>query len=120
MKLNNEEKRHTLNEYLRHISHFADREYQKRVWIRGEGPECQAFDDAVCDFFDIGDPILDESKEFGITESQYVLLMKLRDEFKKFSDAYDLPEEFIDTPEWQRIMKFAKEVLEHFNYHKNR
>jgi len=26
------------------------------------------------------------------------------------------PEEFIDTPEWEGIMKMAKEVLDAFNY----
>jgi hypothetical protein len=58
VKLSKEEKKHTLNEYIRIISHIQDRDYQKRVWIRGEGPECQAFDDAVCDFFDIGEALL--------------------------------------------------------------
>ena len=118
MKLNNEEKKYTFSEYLRHISHIPDKEYQRRVWIRGEGPECQAFDDAVCDFFDIGDPILDDYKEFEITESQYDLLIKFHEEFRKFSRTHNLPEEFIDTPEWERIMNSAKEVLKAFNYKK--
>ena len=119
MKLNNKEKKHTFNEYLRHISHITDKDYQKRIWIRGEGPECQAFDDAVCDFFDIGDPILDDYKEFGITNSQYELWVRLRNEFKEFSRRHDFPQEFIDTPEWAKIMKLAKEVLELFNYQKD-
>ena len=116
MSLSEEEKQYTLNEYLRHISHLQDREYQKRIWIRNEGPECQAFDDAVCDYFDIGDPILENYNDFGITESQYRVLNKLRDEFKIFADENDFPEEFIDTPEWGKIMNLAKEVLKAFNY----
>jgi hypothetical protein len=120
VKLSNEEKKYTLNEYLRHVSHVQDKDYQARIWIRGEGPECQAFDDAVCDFFDIGDPILNEYKEFGITEGQYKLLKKLRDEFKIFADKNDFPEEFIDTPDWAKIINLAKDVLEAFNYQKKR
>jgi hypothetical protein len=119
MKLNEEEKKYTFNEYIRHISHIQDRDYQTRIWIRGEGPECQAFDDAVCDFFDIGDPILKEYKGFGITEDQYKLLKRLRDEFRIFADKNDFPELFIDTPEWAKIIELAKDVLRAFNYHKN-
>ena len=113
-----EDKKYTLSEFLRHLSHMQDKEYQRRTWIRNEGPECQAFDDAVCDFFDIGDPVLDDYKNFGITEIQYNLLKKFRKEFKAFSDENDWPEEFIDTPEWERIMSLAKGVLKAFDYQK--
>ncbi|MBS0622464.1 MAG: hypothetical protein JSR80_05865 [Verrucomicrobia bacterium] len=117
MNLNDQEKEYLLNEYLRNISHILDKEYQKRVWIRQEGPECQAFDDAVCDFFDIGDPILDEYKDFGITDSQHRLLIKFRNQFREFCREHDFPEEFMDGPEWAQIMDHAKEVLRAFNYH---
>lgn len=98
---------------------MQDEEYQRRVWVKGAGPESQAFDDAVCDFFDIGDPILNEYSEFGITSNQYILLKRFRDQFQTFSDENDLPEEFIDTPQWKSIMSMAKEVLAAFNYRKN-
>ncbi len=116
--LTKENRKYILNEYLRNIHHIYEKEFQRRIWIRGEGPECQSFDDAVCDFFDIGDPILYEYKEFGISEIQFSLLKKFRDEFQKFSDDNDLPQLFIDTPEWTRITLMAKEVLESFNYRK--
>jgi hypothetical protein len=120
MTLIDENKKYTLNEFLRHLSHMQDKDYQTRIWIKNEGPECQAFDDAVCDFFDIGDPILDDYKSFGITEAQYKLLKKFRKEFKAFSDENDFPEEFIDTPEWERIVHLAKDVLKAFDYKKNK
>ena len=116
--LNNEDKKYTLSEFLRLLLHIQDKEYQRRIWIRNEGPECQAFDDAVCDFFDIGDPILDNHNSFGITETQHKLLTKFREEFKVFSDNNDFPENFIDTPEWERIMDLAKVVLKAFHYQK--
>jgi len=39
LKLTEEDKKYILYEHLRNISHIASKEYQKRVWIRGEGPE---------------------------------------------------------------------------------
>ena len=107
-----------LGNFLQTVKWISDKEYQKRVWIRCEGPECQAFDDAVCDFFDIGDPILENYKDFGITENQYKLLKKIRDHFKLFSDENNFPEIFIDTPEWAKIMEMAKDVLKAFNHQK--
>jgi hypothetical protein len=115
MILSNEEKKYTLNEYLRNISHLQDREYQEKIWIRGEGPECQAFDDAVCDFFDIGDPILESYKDFGITKAQYELLNNLRNAFNVFTKTNDFPQEFIDTPEWEKIATMAKDILKAFD-----
>jgi hypothetical protein len=99
---------------------MTDKEYQTRVWIHAKGPECQAFGDAVCDFFDIGDPILDQYKDFGLTDKQYQLLKKFRDAFRIFSDDNDFPELFIHTPEWTKITEMAKEVLKAFNYQKKR
>ncbi|MBI2742622.1 MAG: hypothetical protein HYX48_01745 [Chlamydiales bacterium] len=118
MNLSNDEKKYILDEYLRHISHFLDGDYQKRVWILREGPECQAFDDAVCDFFDIGEPILEDYKNFGITEMQHALLLKLHDEFRKFSETHDMPENFLSTQEWNKIKGLARDVLIAFNYRK--
>lgn len=116
--LTNEDKKYILNEHLRNISHISDREYQTRVWIRGEGPEVNDFDETVCHFFDDGDPILKDYKEYKITEDQYRLLLQFRERFKAFADENDLPEEFIDSPEWKRIMDLAKDVLSAFNYHR--
>ena len=114
--LTNEDRKYILNQLLINISGISDIEYQKRVWIRGEGPECDDFTETVCHFFDGGDPILKNYKDYGITDRQYHLLVKFRDEFRAFSDENDWPPEFIDTPEWARIMAMAKEVLKAFNY----
>lgn len=34
------------------IGRFADIEYQRRFWVRGEGPECDSFVEAMCHLFD--------------------------------------------------------------------
>ncbi|VHO02395.1 hypothetical protein [Candidatus Rhabdochlamydia sp. T3358] len=107
---------------LETIEGISDKEYQKRVWIRGVGPECDDFDETVCNFFGDGNPLIENYKDFGITESQYHLLVKFRDEFNDFCRGpaleYYLPQLFIDTPEWGKIMEMAKEVLKAFNFHK--
>lgn len=118
MNLSEEQKKCWLHEYLKIIFDISDIGYQRRIWVRNEGPECQDFDGAVNDFFDVGDPILEQYQAFGITENQYQILKRLRDEFKKFSKYNDLPQLFIDTPEWIKITLMAKKVLEEFNYHK--
>lgn len=97
--------------FVRIMKYISDKEYQKRVWIRGEGPEVDDFDETVCHFSQEGDGIIDKYKDFGLTENQCQALKKFRGQFKAFYDEHDLPEEFINTPEWERIMEMAKEVL---------
>ncbi len=67
--LTNEDRKYILNQFLRNIFHISEKEYQKRVWIRGEGPECDDFDETVCHFFDDGSPIIDNYQAYGITDS---------------------------------------------------
>lgn len=113
--LTKEKKEHTFKEYLRLISHISDKEHQRRIWVRREGPECQAFDDAVCDFFDIGDLIINSYNEFEITKRQLDVLLKFREEFRKFTETHDSPQEFIDSADWTKITEMAKKVLKVFH-----
>ena len=101
---------------LETIECVASREYQERVWMRGEGPEVADYDEVVCLFFGDVDGILNNREEFPMTEAQYKLLKYFRDEFCFFVDENDEPQDFIDTPEWARIMQLAQGVLKAFNY----
>jgi hypothetical protein len=107
---------------LETIEGISDKEYQKRVWILGKGPEVDDFDETVCNFFGDGDPLIENYKDFGITENQYQLLKKFRDKFNDFCRGpaliYYLPQLFINTPEWEEITEMAKEVLKAFKFHK--
>ena len=118
MQLTNEQKQQILDSFLDNIKGISNRDYQERVWIRGEGPECDDFDETVCDFFGDGNPIIENYKDFEITDHQCNLLVKFYKVFEEFSDNNYWPPEFIDSPEWQRIREMAKEVLEAFNYSK--
>lgn len=116
MQLSEDDKKYILKEYLRNIFHISDKEYQKRVWIEGKGPEVDDFTETTCHFFDDGDPILQNYKDYNISDFQYKSLVQLRNNFEKFSDEHDYPEEFIDSPEWDEIVTMAKDVLEAFKY----
>lgn len=109
------EKKQIIESFIRMVNHISDKEYQRKAWIRGEEAD---FDEAVCLFFGDGDPILENYKEYGITDAQYRSLKKLRDEFRVFSDENYSPDEFIDTLEWDRIVSLAAEVLKEFNFRK--
>lgn len=118
MKLSDADKKYILNEFLRNISHIADEAYQKRVWILGKGPECDDFDESMCHFFDDGGPILSDYKNFSITDVQYYLLIKLRDQLDSFSQYDYPPQKFIESLEWKKIMVMATEILHAFDYRK--
>jgi len=110
-----------LEGFIEVFTRISNEEYQKRIWVRGKGPECDDFTEIVCQFFDIGEPVLDNYKNFNISDSQYDLLIKFRDEFETFRVGPGrnyLPEQFLESPEWKKIIELAKEVLEAFHYQK--
>ena len=54
---------------LETIEGISDKNYQNRVWIKGIGPEVDDFEETVNYFFDIGNPLLENYQEFGLTKS---------------------------------------------------
>jgi hypothetical protein len=122
MQLSDKDKKQILEGFVDVFTRISNKEYQKRIWVKGEGPEVDDFDDTVCDFFGECDPILENYKDFGVTDKQYQLLIKFRDEFDAFRRGpalkYYSPQEFIDNPEWTKISEMAKEILKAFNYKK--
>lgn len=120
MKISDENKKQILEGFIDVFTRISSKDYQKRVWIRGEGPEVDDFDDTVCDFFVECDSILENYKAFGITENQNELLKNFRDQFRIFSDENNHPQEFIGSSEWGEITEMAKKILKEFNYKKIR
>jgi hypothetical protein len=112
-----ESRNNIINAYLQLICIISDKEYQRRVWIHGE-PSGSDFDEIVNLLISIGDPILENYQEFGITDIQYQILSQLRNKFGAFWEENDWPPFFIDTPEWNEIVEMAKEVLKAFDYRK--
>lgn len=116
--LTEDDKKNILNHHLDNIWGISNKDYQRRIWIHGEGPECGDFDETCNRFFPTIYDILENYKDFKIKENQYLILKKFTEEFAKFSDDNYHPERFIDSPEWTQIMERAKEVLTTFNYQK--
>src|SRR5690348_14508669 len=100
-------KKQILEEFLKILLILSDKNYQKRIWIEGRGPEVHSFDEAVCDFFDLGEYIFADHQSYNLTNEQFNLLTEFRKQFEAFADENDFPEEFIDTPEWATIMDSA-------------
>ena len=120
LDLSDENKRYIVKEFLKNLEHISDKEYQMRVWIRAEGPECDDFDETVNHFFPDCESLIENNKDFWITDIQKAILFDFYNQFETFKDGRRpyLPEEFIDTPEWTNITEMAKEVLKAFNYQK--
>jgi len=112
MKIN---KKQIIETFISIVRHIADKEYQRKAWIRGEPPGTD-FDETVNLFADIGDPILKNYQDYEITDNQYQILKKFRDKFEAFWEENGLPAAFIDTPEWNEITDMAKKVLQAFDY----
>ncbi len=112
--LTNEDRKQIIEAFMNNVKYISDKEYQRRAWIKGEGPKATSFDETVCNFFQDGDGIIDKYQEFELTESQYEILKDFRDQFDAFSSNNYWPPEFIDTPEWDRIVEMAKNVLKAF------
>lgn len=121
MNISEETKKNLLANLLREIWHVSDKEYQKRIWIEGKGPQCDDYDETSIGILDDGEVIIKNHSHFKMTEDQYKILSKFWHEYESFSngsgfDRY-LPEFFIDTPEWTRITELAQEVIKAFDYH---
>ena len=117
MNVSDDIKKTVLSNILDEIGCISDKEYQRRTWIKGEGPD---FDEACCRLFDDNqfDYVLDKYQDYKITDRQYQVSKIFRDGFRTFSDENHWPPEFIDTPEWGKIMMMAKDVLKAFDYKK--
>lgn len=117
--LTDENRQHILNGILDIVSTISDKEYQEKAWIMGVELEGgYSYDEAVCQFFDETESILNEYKDYRITKDQYYILRNFLDKFAGFSSKNHWPPEFIDTPKWDEITKMAKDVLKAFNYKK--
>jgi hypothetical protein len=113
MKINRQQIKEAL---FRVIDHIADKEYQRRIWIMGLGPEVDDFDETVCNFVDPADDVIKNFKEYNLTKNQAQVLERFHEIFVAFANKNDFPFEFIDTPEWQHVIDEAKKVLEAFHY----
>jgi hypothetical protein len=115
--LTQDSRKDILNSFLGTIQSISDIEYQRRAWICGDPPGTD-FDETVNSYSLDAEGILEHYKDFEITEVEFQILKKFDEQFRDFYSKNNWPHEFIDTPEWARIMELAKSVLKAFNYPK--
>ncbi len=118
--MDEETKKNVLDSILRGIWHVSNKEYQRRIWIEGKGPQCDDYDETSMWILDDGKVVIKEHKQFEMTDQQYQALKKFWKEYKIFANGIGfelyVPERFIDTPEWTKVTELAQEVVKAFNY----
>lgn len=95
------------------VETLADVDYQKRVWVKGEGPECDSFDETINDFFYYYESIVKRKEIREIKENEIQLIKKLKNEIDTFDT--DIPwdgtdEGVLSNPGWPRVVNAAEEL----------
>ena len=97
------------------IKDLQDEDYQKRIWVLGEGPECDSFGEAINSFFDYYDSLKDElqSEKYGLRKKEIAMIHSLAEKLEQYCEitptSPDVKKVFKD-PKWQEIRNFAKQV----------
>ena len=102
----------TIDNYLDTVQSGASLSYQKRIWIKHEGPEVEDFQEFLCFLGDFG-LHLDE-KQYKLSKHQLKLISEYSKMVRYFHLNYSSEEEFIETPEWANAIKKANEILNAF------
>jgi hypothetical protein len=98
------------------IRSFADIEYQRRVWVNGEGPEVDSYVEAMCHLFD--DNSFDEflataAAERHLRTDQVAALNDFRIALEAFDKANsDMTDASIVVhPRWPNVCRYADVAL---------
>ena len=111
-------KKANLETFLRIVARIASKEYQKRAWIDMQSTEFEDFDEIANCFSDCYGQVIHYTEDFDINNKQKELLIDFEHEFRTFYLDNDLPQLFIDSPEWTHITEKAENLLKAFNYKK--
>lgn len=104
-------RRNSFESFTLLLRSMSDIDYQKRVWLRGEGPEVDSYCEFVNNFYSDFQYLFRESETYNLTKAQTKQLQKLYDEFDKFKHTYYDEYEFIDSPEWKEMRELTAETL---------
>lgn len=107
----NEIREKVLRRLTENLKDMSDIDYQKRVWLRGEGPEVDSYCEFVNTFYPDIENVLENFDDFNLTEQQRIQIARLYNEFDKFKHTYYDEYEFIDSQEWKEIRELAAETL---------
>ena len=107
-----------LKALIRVVKGLSDPKYQEDIWVKGVGPDCSSFEEAVCYFFDLLEPMEGEIESYDISVEQWSALKCLSESLDAFCgkvpEIVNAKEEVLPNPEWHKIQKEAKEVYRLF------
>ena len=100
------------------VAEFADREFQRRVWLEQSGPEVSSCTDAM-------QWVLEDASEvdgalgrrYGLTREQIIALREFRDELSRFEERVEGGvdgDDFcvVSDPDWVTVVEVAIRVTE--------
>jgi|GEM_PF-557985 len=119
IKYDLEDKEWWLQFILHSISTYSDTEKQRRMWInKSEVFWSTPFDMYEGLFTDLEfDDFIDKyAKNFALTEDQIADLDRFRFQLKTTPFKTTNPENILDSPDWGKIVHYAREVLDAFDY----
>ena len=117
--MNDLNRKKIVRELLDTVYGVSSREYQERVWLKGLGPECDSYDETICNFFDTAKDVIKNYKEFKLTEYERDVLEEFWNVFDKFDNSEYrryFEKDFIYTPQWEYVMKKAQGVIKAFKF----
>ena len=98
------------------IKTISDTKFQERIWVRGEGPEVNSFDEEINNFFDTLEAIdFSKKEEYGLSEKQVNSICMLRDSLDSYCDTLPLigdDRKILKDPKWREITSLARLVYE--------
>lgn len=106
---------------LYRIDDIADKKSQQRIWIDERRPGYNPFQNIIKSFFETykTKKILENYKDYEITDPQRESLAKLYDELERYrlkAEGEEDLEKILKDPEWHQIQDLAKEVMKAFDF----
>lgn len=99
-----------------HLDELSDEEYQSRIWVRGEGPECSSFTEVVCGLFDdqrFDQYVRDIMDEANLDEKEWCSVTEFKDTLNSFVtrvEGISDDVQIINDPQWPMIVSQARMI----------
>ena len=107
-----EEKNHIFNGFLKDVTWVSNRDHEEKIRAFAEEPKEDDLDKTISRLIETSVSIMENYKNFEITNDQYNLIKNFHAQLKVFF----IENSFLrDAHEWEEIRKTAKEILKAFN-----
>ena len=95
------------------LKELSDIEFQKRIWLRGEGPEVSSYVEVVCQLFDdtgIGDELSEMEHGIVLSEDLDPVFRELRELFDSIDYRVGVAN-ILNHPKWPKVAELASRAL---------